>query len=136
MDYISNQTRIYVMKLEMNCQFLFIGNRQFYFIIYNGNTAVILSACITAMVTIIGFVVTYFLNKRNFKEEINKQQVNIHLDKIAELPYKIQELMDIILDKKNDKAILSKFKDRASYPIQGAIKKSSFVGLSLSFRKM
>jgi CRISPR-associated protein Cas1 len=34
MDYISNQTRIYVMKLEMNCQFLFIGNRQFYFIIY------------------------------------------------------------------------------------------------------
>jgi hypothetical protein len=77
----------------------------------DGNTAVILSACITAMVTIIGFVVTYFLNKRNFKEEINKQQVNIHLDKIAELPYKIQELMDIILDKKNDKAILSKFKE-------------------------
>lgn len=34
MDYISNQTRIYVIKLEMNCQFLFIGNRQFYFIIY------------------------------------------------------------------------------------------------------
>jgi hypothetical protein len=38
MDYISNQTRIYVIKLEMNCQFLFIGNRQFYFIIYTRST--------------------------------------------------------------------------------------------------
>lgn len=77
----------------------------------NENAAVILSACITAFVTILGFVVTYFLSKRDFREEINKQKVNIHLDKIAELPYEIQELMDSILDKKNDKTLLTKFKN-------------------------
>lgn len=52
------------------------------------STTVILSACITAGVTILGFVVTYFLNKRNFKEEINRQKLNINLGKIADLPYK------------------------------------------------
>lgn len=78
------------------------------------NTAVIISACITAFVTISGFIVTYFLNKRNFKEEINKQKVNINLDKIADLPYKIQNLMDTMLDKKNDRAMVSAFKDLVS----------------------
>ena len=63
------------------------------------NVAVILSACITALVTIVGFVVTYFLNRRNFREEVKKQKVNINLEKMAELPYKIQTLFDIMLDK-------------------------------------
>lgn len=75
------------------------------------NVTIILSVCITAGVTILGFVVTYFLNKRNFKAEVDKQKLNIHLDKIAEIPYKIQELMDIIIEKKSDKTILSKFKE-------------------------
>lgn len=76
----------------------------------NENMAVILSASITAFVTILGFVVTYFLNKRNFREEVIKQKVNIHLDKIAELPYKIQELIDLIVENKNDE-LFSKFKE-------------------------
>lgn len=75
------------------------------------NSAVILSACITALVTIIGFVVTYFLNKRNFKEEVKKQKVNVNLEKIADLPYKIQLLMDTILEKRDNKTILSSFKE-------------------------
>lgn len=75
------------------------------------NAAIILSACITALVTIIGFVVTYFLNKRNFKEEVKKQKVNVNLEKIVDLPYKIQVLMDTILEKKGNKTILSSFKE-------------------------
>lgn len=61
------------------------------------NIAVILAACIPAVVTIIGFAVTYFLNKRNFKEEVNKTKVNTALDKISELPYKIFVLMELML---------------------------------------
>lgn len=63
------------------------------------NLAVILAACIPALVTIIGFVVTYFLNKRNFKEEVNKAKVNATLEQISALPYKILTLMDTILQK-------------------------------------
>ncbi len=62
----------------------------------------ILPACITAIITVVGFIVTYFLNKRNFKEEVNRQKVNIHLDKIADLPFKIQSLLDTILEKKGN----------------------------------
>lgn len=83
----------------------------------DSNAAVILSACITALVTIIGFVVTYFLNRRNFREEVKKQKVNVNLEKIAELPFKIQTLMDTILDKQkttkvdSDRVLLAPFKE-------------------------
>lgn len=63
------------------------------------NIAVILAACIPAFVTIIGFIVTYFLNKRNFKEEVNKAKVDATLEKISDLPYKILTLMDTIVQK-------------------------------------
>lgn len=63
------------------------------------NIAVILAACIPAVVTIIGFVVTYFLNKRNFNEEVNKAKINATLEKISDLPYKILTLMDTTLQK-------------------------------------
>lgn len=63
------------------------------------NIAVILAACIPAVVTIIGFVVTYFLNKRNFKEEVKKAKVDATLEKISDLPYKILALMNSILQK-------------------------------------
>lgn len=67
------------------------------------NIAVILAACIPAVVTIIGFVVTYFLNKRNFKEEVNKAKVDATLEKISDLPYKILTLMDTMLQKNKTK---------------------------------
>ena len=67
------------------------------------NIAVILAACIPAVVTIIGFIVTYFLNKRNFKEEVNKAKVDATLEKISDLPYKILTLMDTMLQKNKTK---------------------------------
>lgn len=93
--------------------------------ILNENTTALLVACISSLVTVIGFIVTYFLNKRNFKEEIAKQQENIRLDRIADLPYKIQMLMQSILDKGNAD-ILSEFKELMSsvfaYGSEDAIK--------------
>ena len=63
------------------------------------NIAVILVACIPAFVTIIGFIVTCFLNKRNFKEEVNKAKADATLERISDLPYKILTLMDTIVQK-------------------------------------
>ena len=63
------------------------------------NIAVILAACIPAVVTIIGFVVTYFLNKRNFEEEVKKAKMDVTLEKISDLPYKILMLLDTMLQK-------------------------------------
>lgn len=80
----------------------------------NENIVVVLSACITAAVTIIGFVVTYFLNKRNFKSEIDREKININLDKIADLPYKIQELMNTILNQGANAKTISDFKELMS----------------------
>jgi len=78
------------------------------------NLIIILVASIPAFVTILGFVVTYFLNKRNFIEEINKYKTSLGLDKTANLPYQIQELYELIMetseDKKKERAVLSDFK--------------------------
>lgn len=63
------------------------------------NIVAILAACIPAVVTIVGFVVTYFLNKRNFKEEVHQAKVNATLEKISDLPYKILTLMDAMVQK-------------------------------------
>lgn len=70
----------------------------------------IISACISAVVTIFGFVITYFLNKRNFKEAVNKQKIDIHLGKISDLPYTLLEYFDYINTKANPADLLPKFK--------------------------
>ena len=79
---------------------------------------VLIAACIPAFISILGFIVTYFLNKRNFTEEVQKQKVNIHLDKISDLPYVVQELLDFILEKNKqkdfEKTFLSRFKNLMS----------------------
>ena len=80
----------------------------------NENIVFVLPACITAAVTIIGFVVTYFLNKRNSKFEIDREKININLDKIADLPYKIQELMNTILNQGANAKTISDFKELMS----------------------
>ena len=63
------------------------------------NIRTILSVTIPAIVAIIGFVVTYFLNKRNFYEELRKQKINIQLDKISDVPYEILSLLNTVNDK-------------------------------------
>jgi len=74
------------------------------------NVIRILAVFIPSVVTIIGFIVTYFLNQRNLKEEINKQKSNIYLAKIADMPFEIITLIDYILDKK-DFDIIPKIKE-------------------------
>ena len=78
-------------------------------------TVILLSACIPAVVTIIGFVVTYFLNKRNFEEEVSKQKTNIQLSNISDLPHQIQLFLDDMRKgKKVNQETVSKLKSLTS----------------------
>lgn len=54
------------------------------------------------------------MNKRNFKSEIDREKININLDKIADLPYKIQELMNTILNQGANAKTISDFKELMS----------------------
>lgn len=66
------------------------------FIIDNFNT----------FVTIAGFIVTYFLTKKNFKDEIIKNKISVNVENVKELPYRICKIMDrsimmLNIDKEN-----------------------------------
>lgn len=52
----------------------------------------VISTGIPALVTIIGFVVTYFAMRRNVREEVKKQKNNIALEKMATVPYDVMQL--------------------------------------------
>ena len=52
----------------------------------------VISTGIPALVTIIGFVVTYFAMRRNVREEVKKQKNNIALEKMATVPFDIMQL--------------------------------------------
>lgn len=51
---------------------------------------------IPSTVTVIGFIITIYLNRIGLKDEISKVQQNISLDKIAEVPYEISEMLTSI----------------------------------------
>jgi len=75
----------------------------------NENIRIMLTVSIPALVTIIGFAVSYFLNRRSFHEEINKQKSNIQLDKISDVPYEILSLFNDMHDKRNKDKMTSDF---------------------------
>jgi len=71
---------------------------------------VLLAASIPAFVTIIGFIISYFANKRSFAEEAKKQKRDIQLEKMSELPYQILDLLDKIRNNNpKDKFIITEY---------------------------
>lgn len=64
----------------------------------------IISVCVPAVVSIIGFTITIFTLKKNFQNELAKQKANIQLDKMAVMPYEILSLMQEKLDARKKKA--------------------------------
>ena len=67
---------------------------------------------ISMFVTIIGFVVTYFVTTKSFKNEIAKEKLSQNIENIHELPYEICELMNVTdsngIKLKDYKKIMSK----------------------------
>ncbi len=49
---------------------------------------------ITVFVTVLGFIITYFMTKKNFQDEIRKDKIALAAQEIQTLPYDICQLMD------------------------------------------
>lgn len=60
-------------------------------------------AIITVLITVVGFLVTYFMTKKNFKDEIKKNKIELNTEAIKELPYEICQLMNRIIAKGEQK---------------------------------
>lgn len=74
---------------------------------------VIITAIVTSVISIIGFIVTNVSMRKNFKNELIKQRDSIALEKMATMPFEVLELMDRMIKVKNfqnDKRELENFK--------------------------
>lgn len=54
-----------------------------------------------AIITIIGFIITYFMMKKSFKEEIKKDKIALAAQAIQSVPYDICQLMDSMIKDKS-----------------------------------
>ena len=55
---------------------------------------------ITILITVLGFIITYFMTNKNFKDEIRKDKIALASQEIQTLPYDICQLMDTMLKDK------------------------------------
>ena len=58
-------------------------------------------AIITVLVTVIGFIITYFMTKKNFTDEVKKEKITHTAEAIQSLPYDICQMMDSTIKKKD-----------------------------------
>lgn len=56
-----------------------------------------LTILIPALVTLIGFIVTYFSLRKSFKDEIRKQKSNIALEKMSTVPFETLDLYETMM---------------------------------------
>lgn len=80
----------------------------------NTTLSTMLTVAIPSIISLVGFIVTYALNKRNFVYEVSKQKAAINLDKIADLPQRLQMQLDNILTSKNSDMLVKEFKEITS----------------------
>ncbi len=52
---------------------------------------------ITVFITVLGFVITYFMTQKNLKDEIRKNKLALAAQETQSLPYDICQLMDVML---------------------------------------
>lgn len=52
---------------------------------------------ITVFITVLGFVITYYMTKKNFKDEIRKDKIALAAQETQTLPYDICQLMDSMI---------------------------------------
>lgn len=74
-------------------------------------TLELMKVFIPALITIIGFVVTYFLTTSSVRKEIENKKTNIHLNELSKVPLEILQLLDFILNNQSDKTLISRVQD-------------------------
>lgn len=75
----------------------------------------IITAFVTGVISIIGFVLTNLSMKRNFKNELLKEKVSVHIEKMSEMPYHILELMEKMIKIPSSEEVLEEFKKNFKY---------------------
>ncbi|MBD5136632.1 MAG: hypothetical protein HDT39_11840 [Lachnospiraceae bacterium] len=58
----------------------------------------IITALVTGIISIIGFIMTNVSMKRSFMNELKKQRDDIALEKMSEMPYVVLQLMDKMME--------------------------------------
>lgn len=58
----------------------------------------IITALVTGMISIIGFIVTNASMKKNFKNELKRQRDSVALEKMSTMPYEVLVLMDKMIE--------------------------------------
>lgn len=71
----------------------------------------IITALVTGIISIIGFIITNNSMRKNFKNELIKQRDSIALEKMATMPFKVLDLMDKIIKSNNKEEELENFKN-------------------------
>lgn len=60
-----------------------------------------LTIAVPTIISIIGFVVTFVSLSKSFKNELNKQRMGVHIDKMSTIPYDILKLLDTMIQTGN-----------------------------------
>lgn len=58
----------------------------------------IITALVSGIISIIGFVITNHSMKKNFENELKRQRDNISLEKMSTMPYEVLQLMDKMME--------------------------------------
>ena len=67
--------------------------------IFGISSDILYSSGVTIAITILGFVITYFMTRKNMKDEILKFKQTSQVNLIQSLPFELCELMDNINNK-------------------------------------
>ena len=70
----------------------------------------IITAIVTGIISIIGFIVTNHSMKKNFKNELLKEKTTVHIEKMSEMPLHILELMEKMTNGPSNQDVLDEFK--------------------------
>lgn len=57
---------------------------------------------VSSLITIAGFLVTYFLNRKNFRDEINKFKSNKSVELMQDVPHNLVQLLDLLKTNPNE----------------------------------
>lgn len=70
----------------------------------------IITAFVTGIISIIGFILTNRSMKKSFKNELLKEKTTVHIEKMSEMPLHILELMEKMINNPSNQDVLEDFK--------------------------
>lgn len=77
----------------------------------------VISVTVPAIISIIGFIITYITLSRSYKHELSKQKNDIHIEKMSTIPYEVLTFLEEIFnftsveELERSEEVLNKFKN-------------------------